>query len=349
MKILHFLKSSTFSGAENVVCQIISICKDPNIEFIYSSPDGSIRDALKERNIKFFPLNSFSLSEFRRAIKEIKPDIIHAHDMGASVYAALTCGKIPIVSHIHNNAFSSRTLSIKSVLYLAVSNKFKKIFWVSKSAFSEYFYSRFIKYKSEVLYNIIDIQKIKEKSSSDSNIYNYDIIYLGRLTYQKNPERLVDILEKVIHHNNNIRCAIIGAGELEVKIKDLVQNKDLSNNIHFLGFLNNPYKILQESKVMLMTSRWEGTPMCSLEAMSLGVPVVCTPTDGLSDVVRNGETGYLSDIDDILVQRCLRIVTDESLHSRLSHNSVKRAETLMDKDSYREKILSEYNRILSDL
>ena len=41
--------------------------------------------------------------------------------------------------------------------------------------------------------------------------------------------------------------------------------------------------MLHDSKVMLMTSLWEGTPMCAVEAMALGVPIVTTPTDGLCD------------------------------------------------------------------
>ena len=56
MKVLHLLQSNRFSGAENIACQIISMCSEEKIEFAYASPDGPIRDALKERNIKFLPI-----------------------------------------------------------------------------------------------------------------------------------------------------------------------------------------------------------------------------------------------------------------------------------------------------
>ena len=52
MKVLHLLNTGTFSGAENVVCQIINMCKNDNIDFVYCSRDGQIRTALDERKIR---------------------------------------------------------------------------------------------------------------------------------------------------------------------------------------------------------------------------------------------------------------------------------------------------------
>ena len=103
-RILHVTMSDTFSGAENVACQIISMFKsDPGVEMLYCGIEGEkIRSALKERKIKFVPMSARNPREVYRVIKKTQPAIIHAHDMKASFYVALTCGKIPLVSHIHN-------------------------------------------------------------------------------------------------------------------------------------------------------------------------------------------------------------------------------------------------------
>ena len=90
MKILHVLYSNRFSGAENVVCQIIGMMKKvPGVEMIYCSPDGQIREALSERGIAFEPIADLNKSELRRVIAKVKPDVVHAHDMRASFVAAL--------------------------------------------------------------------------------------------------------------------------------------------------------------------------------------------------------------------------------------------------------------------
>lgn len=343
MKVLHMLQSNRFSGAENVVCQIISMCKSYGVEFAYSSRDGQIREALKDRNIEFYPIEKMSVSEFRRVIKEVKPDVIHAHDMAASFYAALACGNVPLVSHIHNNAFNSRGVSLKSILYYIAARKAKHIFWVSQSSYNGYVFHKSLEKKSSILYNVIDIEALKRKMEKDTNDYDFDIVYLGRLTYQKNPERLLRVLKKIRDKYQGVKIAVIGTGDLEAEIKRTAVEMGMSSSVKFLGFLSNPSKILHDAKAMIMTSRWEGTPMCALEAMALGVPIVSTPTDGLKDVISEGETGFLSDDDDVLAMRCVDLIKDEELYRRLSANSMSVAEKMMDMAKYADAILSSYN------
>lgn len=343
MKVLHMLQSNRFSGAENVVCQIISMCKSYGVEFAYSSRDGQIREALKDRNIEFYPIEKMSVSEFRRVIKEVKPDVIHAHDMAASFYAALACGNVPLVSHIHNNAFNSRGVSLKSILYYIAARKAKHIFWVSQSSYNGYVFHKSLEKKSSILYNVIDIEALKRKMEKDTNDYDFDIVYLGRLTYPKNPERLLRVLKKIRDKYQGVKIAVIGTGDLEAEIKRTAVEMGMSSSVKFLGFLSNPSKILHDAKAMIMTSRWEGTPMCALEAMALGVPIVSTPTDGLKDVISEGETGFLSDDDDVLAMRCVDLIKDEELYRRLSANSMSVAEKMMDMAKYADAILSSYN------
>ena len=247
MKVMHLLQSNRFSGAENVVCQIISMCKDENIEFVYCSQNGQIKEALDERKIKYNLTKDFSISEIRRVIKEENPDIIHAHDMKASFYAALCCGKIPLISHVHNNNYDSRGFSLKSILYYLAGKKAKHIFWVSKSSYNGYKFHEAFKDKSTVLYNIIDIEALKKKALLDVKVYDYEVVYLGRLTEQKNPKRLLKVFEKITERRPETKIVMIGTGEMENKIKELLMSNKKLSNIKFLGFNSNPYKILANS------------------------------------------------------------------------------------------------------
>ena len=128
-RIMHILNSSSFSGAENVVITLVEGFRKFNndTEFIYVSPEGSISEVLKERNICYEPVRSLSASEVRRVIKEVKPDIIHAHDFTASVIAALCCRKIPVISHIHCNPPWIKRICLNSIFYGLTCFKYKKI------------------------------------------------------------------------------------------------------------------------------------------------------------------------------------------------------------------------------
>lgn len=337
--VLHFLVSNKFSGAENVVCQIINAyCNNSNVEMVYCSLDGPIRETLNNRGIRFFPLSKLSIIELRKAIKKTNATIIHAHDMRASFIAALATSKIPIISHIHNNNFNSRTLTLKSIMYRFAAYKAKHIIWVSENSFNGYYFHNIFKSKSSILYNVININEIKKRVSEDTNIYSYDIVYVGRFTYPKNPQRLIGVLKKVVKINSNVKIALLGDGIMKDDVVELISVNKLKSNIDCLGFWENPYKLLSNSKAMLMTSRWEGLPMCALESMSLGVPIVATPVGGLTELISNGEDGFLSEDDDVLASSLNNIVIDRVLQKRLSVNAENKMAKMMNIDNYRKTL-----------
>lgn len=345
IKVLHMLCSNCYSGAENVICQIINMFKnDDRYEFIYASPNGPIKEALAAREIEFEPMVAASLGEFKRIIKDVKPDIIHAHDMRAGFLAAIACEKIPLISHIHNNNFDSQKPTVKAFLYRYAAIKAKHIFWVSQSSFEGYYFHKGLENKSTVLYNVIDSKQLKEKAKQATIKSQYDIVYIGRMTYQKNPQRLLEVLSLVIKERPETRCALIGTGDLEDTVKKIILEKQLNKNVDFLGFQSNPYGILENAKMMIMTSRWEGTPMCALEAMTLGIPIVSTPTDGLRELVKQGDTGFLEENDIILKERCIQIISDDSIRKSLAMATVARSNEMMDLNEYRSQLSEVYNK-----
>ncbi len=209
IKVLHILCSNQYSGAENVICQIIGLFNnDTDFEFVYASPDGPIRETLYEQNIKFAAMSKATIGEFKRVIDIENPDIIHAHDMRASFLAALVCGKIPLISHIHNNNFDSQKISAKAILYKYASNKAKHIFWVSKSSFTGYRFHKNLEEKSTILCNVINPGELIRKAEKAEKKISYDVVYIGRLTYQKNPQRLINVLSIVAENYPQVKCAI---------------------------------------------------------------------------------------------------------------------------------------------
>lgn len=342
-KILMFLRMNEFSGAENVACQIIELLRE-EVEFIYVCPDGPIREKLKEKKINFFPLNKNSFLEYKRAIREIKPDIIHTHDMWTSIMAGFTCGKIPLILHIHNNAFNARKTNLKSLLFKIAANKAKHIFWVSESSFNGYIYHKQYKEKSSILYNIIDTEKFHKEITEEIN-EEIDIVYVGRLTYQKNPQRLITIMEELIKKRPETKMVIIGNGNLENEIIKEIREKGLEKNIKILGYKKNACSYINKSKVMLMTSRWEGTPMVCLESLALGVPIVSTPVDGILKIVKHGKNGFLSDDNKKLIFFMLKILEHNDLRKELSNTAIQMSIAYNNKIEYKEKILTQYNCI----
>lgn len=340
-RVLHLLTSTKYGGAENVVCQIIKMFNS-DMDMLYCSPTGDIEHILNENNIKHELLRKVSIIELNKIVNKYKPDIIHAHDVKASILASFFKRKATIISHIHGNHNSMNKINIKTVLYAISSAKYKHIFWVSKSALRDYRFFNYVKNKSSVLYNVIDKKEIIEKINRDMDTYEYDIIFLGRLTYPKNPERLMDILKIICEIKNNTKIAIVGTGDLEAKVEEKIIKYQLQNNVFLLGFKDNPYKILKSSKVMLMCSIYEGTPMCALEAMLLGIPIVSTPTDGLVDLIEINETGYTAENNEKLARYCIEIINNIKLRNKLSNNSKNKFDEINNIVQYKKNILDKY-------
>ena len=342
MKVMHVLNSRIYSGAEKVVCQIIHAFQG-EVEMVYCSPESDIvREMVEGQGVTYLPMKAMSVSELSRVIREQKPDLIHAHDMRAGFFSALCCGKIPLVSHIHNNSYDARGLSPKTVGYLLAGFRAKHIFWVSQSSFDGYAFHKLFARKSSVLYNVIDTDEIDTKLSQDSNTYDYDLIYVGRLTYQKNPQRLLRLCARLKESKPALKVAIVGTGELEEELKALRKELNLEDTVRFLGFQPNPIKMVACSKAMILTSRWEGTPMCALEAMALGTPVVSTPSDGMKDLLTDGISGYLTESDEQMAVDLLKIFTQPEHRKLLAENARKKFDSLNDGEAYKRAIRTAY-------
>ncbi len=316
--------------------------------FAYASRDGRIRDTLREKNIEFHPLAEMSVSEFVRVIEEYQPDVIHAHDRSASLLCAKALKKlkktkeIPIIVHMHVNNNRGLKLFLKNLVWTFYARYFKHIFWVSKSSLSGFQFKPFLKGKSSVLYNALDGNATRASAEESAPDKNYDVIYVGRLTYQKNPERLMKILNEVCKGKSDICCAIAGDGPKFEYVKRFVEENNLSSNIDCLGYVESPLGLIKNSKLLLMTSRFEGTPMVAIEAQVLGTPIVSTPVDGMCEIVSDDINGYLSDSDEALSSHIIDIASDGELRARLSSGSYEASTIFTDTEHFLSEIKKEY-------
>ena len=243
MKVMHVLNSRIYSGAEKVACQIIkSFETGETASMVYVSPQSDIvAQMLAAQGVIYRPIDSLTPGNLRPVIEAEKPDLIHAHDMRASFVSSLCCGKIPVVSHIHNNAYDARGLSAKSVAYLLAGFRAKHILWVSQSSFEGYVFHKLFAKKSSVLFNILDVKQIYEKKEQDANTYDFDMIYVGRLTYQKDPQRLMRLCARLKESKPDVKLAVVGTGELEeeTKVVEALQKADGGVQINVLVIETN--------------------------------------------------------------------------------------------------------------
>ena len=202
-KVLHFLASNQYSGAENVICTIIENFKD-EFEMAYCSPMGPIDNILQNKNIKHLVVNKFDVKNLKKNIKEFNPDIIHAHDYKASLLVAMTGFKGKIISHLHINAEFARKWNIKSILYFLSIKKYDKVIGVSNSVLEEAVFKNKMKHKYMTLYNYVNKEQIIKKANEYNFKKKYDLFFFGRLNELKNPKEFIEIVRNLKEKDKNI-------------------------------------------------------------------------------------------------------------------------------------------------
>lgn len=339
MRVLHFLKSGEYSGAQNVICQIMEAFDNiEDIEMAYCSEGGEIQGVLEKKHFTFYEINGMNKRELLRIIELYHPDIIHAHDFSAGVVASLYAPKsITIINHLHNNPSWIKKINIKTMIYLAASRNFEKILTVSEAVNREYIFGRRIASKVEVIGNPFNAKEICEKAEEEERKENPDIAFIGRLTEQKDPIKFIQIVDEVKKKKEDICAMMIGTGEMEAECQAAIQKLHLEKHIKMVGFKKNPYVYLKNAIILCMPSKWEGFGLVALEAMALGKPVVASDVGGLHEIVTESCGHHADKIEDY-AEYILRLLADKNLYKKVSCRARQRAEEYSNIDVYMERL-----------
>jgi len=136
--------------------------------------------------------------------------------------------------------------------------------------------------------------KRKEFGFSDE-----DFVFMstGQLSVRKNHEVIIKALSKI--EDDRVKYLIVGFGELDKELKELVDKLGLNNRVVFAGYRGDVKELLHGVDGYAFPSLQEGLPASLMEAMSVGLPVVCSKIRGNEDLIKDGNGGYLYDPYDI--------------------------------------------------
>jgi len=147
-----------------------------------------------------------------------------------------------------------------------------------------------------------------------------DLIFVGRLTKRKRPDRFVDVVARVARTLPEIRCWIVGDGPEEEAVRKQIESNGLQEQITLLGLRDDVLDLQSQSRIFVLTSRWEGVSIAMLEAMASGTIPVVSDVGDLRDVVDQDENGYVLDENDLdgFASRILGLLQEEKKLLQLS-------------------------------
>ena len=174
---------------------------------------------------------------------------------------------------------------------LKTYKQFDKIVAVSKTSM-EQFVASFpeLRDKSDYCYNPLPVDEIINSSKTEDNVFAKqadDIILFSacRLVREKGLIPAIENLRPVFEKNRNLKWFIAGIGPEETSLRDIIQNYRLTEQVHLLGFKQNPYPYMQQADYMFLPSLHETFGMVAGEAHILGTPVIASDIPVMREVL----------------------------------------------------------------
>lgn len=202
----------------------------------------------------------------------------------------------------------------------------------------------FPKEKIETVHNIVEFDNEFEAPKFE----NKTVTCVSRLVEYKKIDDLILAISQLHHDYPDLMCKIIGTGPMEDKLKDLVKEHDLENNIEFLGFVEkheDVLKTIKSSYLFCLPSKVEGFGIVIIEALGCEVPFIASNIDPVIEA--SGKKGGLFfEVEDYkdLSSKIKLLLDDEELYGKL------KGECLEQYSKYQgEFIASKLEKIYLDL
>jgi glycosyltransferase involved in cell wall biosynthesis len=197
-----------------------------------------------------------------------------------------------------------------------------------------------------VIHNIIDSDSVKKKAQEQPALpqsSRFSFSAVGSLMAVKGFDRLIRASGIVRDRGYNFELQIVGAGVEEHNLKKLTRDLDLESRVVFHGFVKNPYPVMKNSDVFVMSSVSEALPTVLCEAMILGVPSLVTNCSGCRGLVGHGEYGLMAEQNDSdLAEKMIRYMENPELLDHYHEKSLERASLFEDK-----RILQAYYNVFN--
>ncbi len=192
-------------------------------------------------------------------------------------------------------------------------------------------------------FEISDIKKEERKRI-------YDLIYIGNFVDVKDLPLWVEIVEEIKKDISNIKGVMLGDGPKYEDIKKMIIEKGLKENIELVGRKEDVFEYINQSKILLMTSKSEALPMVVVESMSVGVPVVVPNIGDISDIVINCKNGIVIDSREPkeYAKEIENLLEDSPLYEKLKIEAISSIKKLTQSCTH-EKLVELWSNIFKNL
>jgi 1,2-diacylglycerol 3-alpha-glucosyltransferase len=254
-------------------------------------------------------------------IAKKKPDVINTHDSGLlglqlfrlehekrPIPELLTCHFLPRYVTYYVNVGDMVEKALEDITWeytIRVINNFHHVIFPTQTQ-QQAFIDEGLVTTSSVISNGLDICRYNPDSADDEDVValyelppGHRILVVGRLAKDKKLDVLVRSIQE-IKSSQQAHLLLVGRGDDRERLQDLVENLDLRDQVHFLGFVpeEDLPALYRQSDIFAIASNVEVQSIPTLQAAATGLPIVAAEAGALPELVKKDTNGYLVPPDD---------------------------------------------------
>lgn len=353
-------------GGETVAITLANALSERGLTVACAAADGPLRERLSHK-VTFLPIPEFSYAcigkvaaALRTIIKNLRPDIVHAHGSTLSFLAGLSIqslrAQIPNVLTRHN-PFSRVSPSVGCML---LSRFCDHVIVLSHIAYNQFCNPFFPPRRISVIPNFIDVAAAQAKLASIDRQQVRAmlqipeaipvVIIVGRLIPGKRCDMFIRAVARTAKRMNTRICGlIVGDGPLRQELETLARAYGDQVVFKFLGYRPDVYTYLAVSDAFLFPTASEVLPLVLLEASVAGVPIICSDIPQNKNIIEHGVTGIVVPGDEVAFSDALvSLLQDSAAARQRAEKARQRAEQRFDKNVVLDQTIALYEQLIHE-
>lgn len=342
IRILEIINEATIGGGQSHVLQLASGLDRKQFDVSVACTDnGPLTEQLRAIDV---PVHPFAIAQFAspstlhalvQLLRERQIDIVHTHGGIAGLWGRLAAmvAKTPVRIHtlhgIHYLHYRSR---IKRLVFIRLdrilAGRTQKIICVSEAdrqagiAAGCFPADRAVLIRNGIPTPSLsaDFNLLRKKEELGLPASAVVIGTVGRLHAQKGQRRFLEAIHIVRQEMPNLIALLVGDGPMRSELQARSRELDLQDHVRFLGARRDVPELIALMDVFVLSSEWEGMPLSLLEAMALERPVAAFAIPGVTEAIRDNESGVLATPQDAgsLAQAILHLLQNREQAGRLA-------------------------------
>jgi glycosyltransferase involved in cell wall biosynthesis len=304
-KLLYVITRGEIGGAQKHVADLIGDLRHDFSIAAAIGGGGYLPQSLQALGVPVYELrhmaHSISPAADARAIRELlavmrayQPELVHVHSSKAGLLGriAASIARLPSVYTVHGWAFThGAPLSRKAIGLLseaACAHLGDRIVTVS-----EYDRALCLAYHMTVPDKVVTIRNGVADSPLRALPGTAAEPVVSMVARFDAPKDHPTLLRAVAGIPEPYRVRLVGDGPERGRMRQEAEALGIGGKVDFLGTRTEVAELLGTSHIFVLASRWEGLPLCILEAMRAGLPVIASDVGGVAEAVVDGVTGFL--------------------------------------------------------